>query len=351
MPAWNWRSLMKINMLVLIVFLAVSSLTGCVGQQAFTNMARKGDTVTLALGGSPRHELSSFVNKNNVQVKITDSSAATYDANLRYLLKVYSDPANRYNYNSTFDNSAGNWFSQYYIKPNQGLWVAVVDLTYPGTSTPLPLAEGPAQFQVITPDLTDSIVTAGLPNSDGHLSQIPIQILAGTGSPHPFNDYGDPVDLQPLPQMLIHFDNSAITPDFPYAYTAIGAIEFQLSYDKTYFSDNKFPPMILGNINDPRINVMTHIDKSLGVYKVTVFAPFNGILANNDPNNLYLNPEIEEMKIFVVWDPAYLGQAIDATNFNQVFTISGYKIVDLNGNPLVDGGGAPLITMQKELLQ
>lgn len=342
---------MKAKMFLMFVCLLTLSTVGCVGQQAFTKMARSGDTVTLALGGSPSHEINGHVNKNNMVVTITDSANNTYDVTLRYLLKLYPDPSSRYNYHATYDTSiVPPYLSREYIDPNQGEWVAVVDLTDPGTGTPLPLAQGAAKIHVMTPDLVDSRPYRNFPATDGNLANIPIEILPNTGSPHPFNNwYGDPIDLEPLPQMVISFDNSAITLPYPDNITKIGAIEFKLMYNMAYFNNNAYPPMILAYINEQRISVSYRLNAIEGYYKLMIL-PQNvgaGILANNAGVD-YLKTKIKDIKVVVAWDPSFLNNSITAENYEQVFQISDYKVVDNNGLPLNDGSGNPLITLVKE---
>lgn len=330
---------MKSRTYLIFVSIMMFATTGCIGEKSFSMMARTGDTVALAVGGSPVNEVNSFVNKNNMQVKITDSSATTYNVKLRYLLKLYSDPANAYNYNSIFDYSLPNWLSRYYIDPNQGLWTAVVDLTDPNTGVPLPLAVGPATFEVVTADL-DKLTSYWT----GNLNSMAIEILPGIGSPHPFNQYGDIIDLEPLPQFQVRF-NYAGAPNSNVTHI-IGGIEFILDYDKSYFDNPQFPPLVLGNINDPFINVFPVYTTINGaaVIKVMILSPVDGVMASNNPNvnRNYLASKIKDLKVTVTWDPSYVNGSITAANYNQVFQISGYKVVDLDGNPI---DGSSMVTL------
>ena len=329
-------------------------LSGCVGQQAFTKVARTGDTVALALGGSPSHELNPNVRKVDMSVSITDSSGVSYPAKLRHLFKLHPDPASKLNYSATYEYDVSVFSSRAYRQPNQGEWIAVVDLVDPQSGVPLPLMPGMATLQVVTPDLTNS-VPFGVANSDGNLASIDIEILAGTGSIHGFNDYGSPEMLEPLPQIEVSFDNSQVTDTYVdiASATVVGAVGFTIDYDDSFFS-RKYPPMVRGNINDPRILVHAADidDNGNRVLNVIALTAEKGIVANPDPNLDQdttvpgrKHSKISDLRIFVTWDPALLTAGpIDATNVNSVFSISGVTVVDGNGNPLLGTGGGGLVT-------
>lgn len=329
---------------------------GCVGQQTFSNTARTGDTIMVALGGSSSHQTSSFVNKSNVQVTVIDSSGASYPVKLRNLFKLYPDPTSRLNYGTTYDASqAPPWLSRYYRTPNQGEWVAIIDLTNPTTGALLPLQSGPATLAVSSPDLKDSVLAFNASDTDGDLQQIAINIIPGTGSPHPFNSYADPSALEALPQIQISFDASKITDtlstDISTA-TIIGAIEFTIMANGSIFTNAQFPPMVRGNIEEPRIMTYTNRKVVNGnrAIKVILTEPSLGIVATPDPDNLlntysaYLRySAIKNVKVFVTWAPERISGTISSTNYGDAFQITDYRVLDLDGNILTDGAAEPLV--------
>jgi len=344
----------QMTFLSLFFFLVLS---GCVGQEAFTKMARTGDTVALAVGGSPSHELD-HVEKSAMTINVTDSTGMSYPATLRNLFRVYSDPLSRYNYDNRYEtDQAPPWLSRFYRDPNQGQWIAIVDLTDPATGQPLPLQPGSASLQVNTPDLRNSMLAFGIQESDGSLGNINIEILPGTGSPHTFNTLmgtpvGDPSHLERLPHLEVSFDNSKISAPLNDVSTAevIGGIEFTLDYDESIFGSPKFPPLVSGNPVDPRIKVQSAIINEAGnkVMRVTLLAPSKGVVASPDPEN-YLDSfylafsDIRDMKVFVAWDPNYLTGGVDTTNYQNVFQLRDFKVVDIDGNPITGVAGGYLV--------
>lgn len=329
-------------------------LSGCVGQEAFTKMARSGDTVALALGGSPAHELDPNVRKADMSASITDSSGVSYPVKLRHLFKLHPDPTSKFNYSATYEYDSAIFSSRYYRQPNQGEWIAVIDLVDPQSNTLLPLVAGMATLQVTTPDLVNSL-PFGIYSSDGNLASIEIEILDGTGSIHDFNDFGSPGMLEPLPQIEISFDNSQITDEYVDIGSAIvvGAVGFTIDYDDSVFS-LVYPPMVRGNINDPRILVHAADidDNGNRVLKVIALTAEKGIVANPDPTleqdatvKGLRYSKIGDLRIFITWDPALLAAGpINASNVNSVFQISGGTAVDTNGAALLGTGGGSLIT-------
>lgn len=346
----------------MLVLVSTTVLFGCVGQEAFTKMARTGDTLSLALGGAPSHELNGIVSKSAMSVTIKDSSGVTYPVTLRYLFRLYPDPASMLTYSATYDFAPFVYTSRAYRQPNQGEWIAVIDLADPQTGVPLPLVPGPATFQVSTPDLVNSLPVLGVADSDGQLSAIKVEILGGTGSSHTFNLLGgNPGVLEPLPRLEISFNSTQVLPDFSAigSATIIGGVGLTIDYDDAHFS-GKFPPMVQGNINDPRI--LVHVaDTSVSgnkVLNIVAMRSQRGIVVNPDPNNVQdsltggrKHSKISDLKIFISWDPALLQSGvIDSTNVGTVFPVSNLTVVDENGVPLVDASGAPLITPVVRLL-
>ena len=325
-------------------------------------MARTGDTVALALGGSPGHELNTNVRKEAMSISITDGSGVTYPVRLRHLFKLHADPTSKLNYRTMYDYDSGVFFTRFYRQPNQGEWIAVIDLVDPDTMFPPPLVPGTATIHVATPDLRDSIPVFGVPTAEGNLQAIPIEILEGTGSLHTFNDNGDPSVLESLPQVEIAFDASQVTLPIPdpntvgdssfSAATIVGGISLTIDYDESFFKA-QFPPMVRGNINDPRIHVHSSnvtVGGTNKVIKIIALTDQYGVIANPDPDryvDLYGRrfSKIENMRFFVSWDPELLNSVpINAANMGNVFHITEATVVDLDGNPLLGTGGDALIT-------
>ena len=157
-----------------LLTLLIIILQGCVAVQPFPTHARKGDTITLALGQSDH------INKSGYTVTYRDANnieTTLPSANIRSVFKLYPDKRSGSWKSSTTPAGGGNY--------GNSLDIMVLDL-------PDTLVTGPGELIVTS---TSTYAPSALTPND---VVIPINIIAGDGassdfSYHSNNPYGSPI--------------------------------------------------------------------------------------------------------------------------------------------------------------
>jgi len=153
-------------------------IAGCSGVQTFPNMARAGDTVSVAMGWQKRFK------RNNTTVTITPSvgEPVVYqpdDPAIRAIINFYPDPLSNIvigtkTENDTFfkyGNTYGSLINSNYTDGDMDWWQTVAFVDLPST-----MSEGEANIQ--------------LTNSDGDISNSIVNIIEGGGVAGLFNAEG-----------------------------------------------------------------------------------------------------------------------------------------------------------------
>ncbi len=260
---------------VIMVLLVVSfGISGCVGFKAFPLAARSGDTIALALGGSPNHESSpgAEITLDDLDVYITQNGDS-YSVEPRYLFRLYPDPTSKV---SNFG---------VYGSLNVGEWSLVLDLVYPGTDTPLPLVED-MQAEVVVNTTKLNSIWNNFGTYEGNLVSIPVYILPGTGESNTFND--NPVfgfgmkDLEPLPQLAISFSGSG----------SVAAVDLDIDYDEAAIST--FNIVLEPSLEGVILNQRLYTDNGNNKMRIMLMTNQGTMSASM-------------MKCFVVWNPTNSG--------------------------------------------
>lgn len=292
----RFRMAQVIVLLVLVSF----GISGCVGFKPFPLAARSGDTVSLALGGSPDHEVvpGNEIRNSNLTITIEqdingDSIKEVFSVKKRYLFRLYPDPT----------SNVAN-FSSLYGDPH-GEWIAVINLRNPTTGAPLPLIPGDAVIKVQSPKLYDSIYNNNYGGPyEGSLQSIPITILEGTGQSHTFNNntYGNISELQPLPQCQISLTGAS----------ELAAAEIDIDYDESVLVNGiKIRPYL----NEPDVVLYQNLYwDDIGNAKLKI------MLMTNNGTRLP-----EKMKCFIVWYSAA------GTVTSDTFNVTSAKFYDESG--------------------
>ncbi|MDH5570652.1 MAG: hypothetical protein OEY89_02740 [Gammaproteobacteria bacterium] len=155
---------MKFKHIVLGAALLIAS--GCTALQPFPNVARSGDTVALAIG-SP--DDMSRANTTATFTSDVDGVPIDITSNIRSIFKLFADPASRiYNPNNITATLVES------SKHTPWITIAVIDL-------PLGLQVGAGNIEFNT--------SAVYPDIGSHINdlQLPIEIIAGTGSSNSFD--------------------------------------------------------------------------------------------------------------------------------------------------------------------
>jgi len=175
--------------LIFSLVLLLPLIAGCSGVQTFPNMARAGDTVSIAMGWQKRFK------RNNTTVTITPSvgEPVVYqpdDPAVRAIINFYPDPLSNVVVgtkikNDTFFNNGlayGTLINTNYTDGDMDWWQTIAFVDLPST-----IAVGEANIQLtnIVGDMANSIVNivggsgeAGLFNAEGNGPMSPIQLAA-----------------------------------------------------------------------------------------------------------------------------------------------------------------------------
>ena len=200
-----------------ILLITLFIITGCAAVQPFPQLARAGDTITLAVG-SP-----DGMTRDNIQVDyIPDANPGNVvDLNpgLRSVFKLYPDRTSKA---WLYDDSL---FSINSLEDaiNHATWLTLISLDLP---TSIPEGTGIIKVTPTSPDVYYPQVTGSITDVDIHM-----EILAGLGSPNPFSY--EPVatslpitrplsDLEPAPQVIVSPPDATVS-------GCCGAIEFKVT--------------------------------------------------------------------------------------------------------------------------
>ena len=325
---WAYRWLM-----LLLLVLAFGS--GCASRQSIANYARSGDTVVLSLGGTDSNALVSVLKKRNITVTITDSANVTYTATLRNVFRLYSDPTSGYNFRSA---STGLFYDNY-VTPNQGLWMAVIDLVDPVTGNPLTLAVGMATVSITSPDLKPWVDYSGSGWSwtNGNLSNIPLEILAGAGSSNPMN-YLTPLSIAPLDSLTPEPQVEVTVTGTPSRPVGGGSFVFRLvKVDFAGSYGTQALPRVVTTSSDPNVQLAwNRIDQGNGdvLLKVIITNPHGFNVDNSKTNLISGNSLLRSLRFNIVWDGLYNTSPITDANWQNSLQLVSGEYIDLDGNVL-----------------
>lgn len=287
-------------------------LQGCVAVQTFPNVARAGDTITLALGSvdgldKSKLTLAYIPQSTGVPIDITSS--------VRSVLKVYPD-------RTSSASMSDAWTSNLTVFSGHAMWmnVAVVDL-------PVTLPTGPGYFQV---DFADSVrVPASNVITSAESKHIVTEILAGSGAPNNFSYYAmagaasQPVNfnrLEPLPHVVLR---PALSGNYGFGGVHPAAAEYRIKlpingnqqtldaselhviWDYKPGEDNK------------QIELNWHHDND--VITVNVLVPTDLTLVE------------QQVQFSIVIDPSYADNIVDIHGTPQLLS---QRFWDLNGNEM-----------------
>lgn len=319
---------------LLVVLLVALQLTGCASMQSLSNYARSGDTVTVSLGGTDSNALIPILKKEDVNATITDADGNTYPVKVRNVFRVYSDPTSHFNYRSPASN---NRFETY-VYPDQGQWMAVLDLVDPTTDQPLTLASGAATLAIDSAGLTPRVDYPGYgwPWTNGNLSSIAIEILAGTGAKNPLN-YLAPLSFSPLDSLEPQPQVEVTATGTPTA--LIGGGMFVFKYVVTDFGNS--PPRVMTSTPDPNVQLSSNAipqGDGTALLNVMISNP-HGFNINNSKldssgTNLLLKGSslYRSLRFSIVWDNT--NTTVTDTSWQNSLSLVSAKYVDLQGNAM-----------------
>lgn len=318
---------------VWLSLVAILFAAGCSSRQPISNYARTGDTVVLSLGGTDSNAVASVLKKQNITVTITDAAANTYAVKLRNVFRVYSDPTSGYDFRSP----TSSLYYDSYVTPHQGLWLAVVDLVDPVSGANLPLVAGAASFAVSSPDLNQWVDYPGWgwTWTNGNLSSIPVEILAGTGSKNPMNDL-TPLSTAPLDSLTAEPQVEVTVSGTPSAKIGGGNFVFRLSNAGFGGTADKLPRAVA---TSPDRNVQlawNRVDQGDGTSLMTVIVTNpHGFHVDNDKTGLPAGESLlRSLRFSIVWDGKASGVTVNDANWTGAIQLVSGEYIDLNGDVL-----------------
>lgn len=199
----------------LVVVLGAS---GCQGTQTFSNMARAGDTVSVAAG------LDTLASRDAVNITVRDAAGnvTTYlpgDSSIRAVMNLYPDPQSYFvigaatgqdfrSDESVYGSYADAWLSMQ-EKRDWRQTIAFIDL-------PSSMAEGLARVSVET--------------SAGQVTTSSLQILPGVGAPNPMDIVGGVGAPDDRLKSLEHMKGTRVTVAGSFSVKP-AAVEYRFSHD------------------------------------------------------------------------------------------------------------------------
>jgi hypothetical protein len=307
-------------------------LGGCASMQPLSSYARSGDTVTISLGGTESNALVPVLKKENIAVAITDAAGFTYPVKVRNVMRVYADPTSYFEFDNLKAGFSGSNYAAYPY-PHQGLWLAVIDLVDPLSNQPPPLAAGPASLGVSSPDIRNRVDYAGWGWNwtNGDLGNIPLEILAGSGSINPVNTLG-PVSFAPLDKLEAAEQIEIRGAGLPGG--LIGGASFLIQYVNASF---KYPPRPATTSPDPNVQFAwsrTDQGDCTSVIAATLVNPHGFTVTNarsgivddgvNSGKSLF-----DDLRFSVFWDDPAVG--IDAASLHNHINLVSALFFDING--------------------
>ena len=201
----------SIKLSILFCVMGLFALTGCTAINSLPTAARAGDTVTFAVG-SP----DDMTTTNTAAVYYPDSGGSV-PLTIKSIVRLYPDPA------SPSVANPGNSYWQITTTSGHQPWVSIAIIDLPTSG--LPVGTGNVQFTT----------TATYPTIADSVNNVPIalEILPGTGSPHPLEynighgaiTAGLLSNIEPSHNVTVHpvFDPNASWPTY-------GAVEITLQF-------------------------------------------------------------------------------------------------------------------------
>lgn len=301
---------MKLRSLVIALFsLVLTQLSACIGTQTFSNTARNGDTIVVAMGQTSGAD---FINPDDLTVQVVDQFGTAHAASLRTLSRVYPDPTS--GAVLVDDNFFGTHIHY------DGEWMAIIDLVTPLTTTPTSIPAGPATVELLHPTQTFYAPS--------------ITIQSGTGKPHPLastNSFGFGASeyLKPSPHIVVRTQGTPTAP--------VAAATFVIHYNPAVF------PTLDGLLfrvtrfsTDPNIQLITG-SKSLpgGMEELTVIVMnpngFDGATLSDFATGR--KSKLADLSFVMTWATEPTASSFVPTVPADISLVDA-QFVDLDGDPV-----------------
>lgn len=288
---------------------------GCTGNNSMSSYARTGDTVLVAFGSV--NDVP-YYRTEDLKAELTDSASNMKAVKIRFVANVYPDPTSRL----AAEGSGASTI---------GLRSAVIDLVDPSTGTPPALSTGPAKLALRR--VSDNVMVTS--------AQINIEILAGTGTVHPFTEQFAGLNLTAaaIARPQVRFKVARVG-----SYTqTLSGLEVELRYPAWAVSgrpENTWPQAVQTR---PDANVQfatrTYAEGSNKVIKVVLTNPdgiyYTAFGVGPTSTELYRGASVyDTMRFSVAWgdtslQASYPPETFDASLFTSPDAV--LRVFDTNG--------------------
>ena len=312
-----------------LVILASLIASGCTSLP-IPKYAKKGDLVTVPLGGSKTFANSNYLTLSDVAVTVTDNLGQVFPASVIRMYRVYADPSSRYAAESRNANSTISSV----IYANEGQWMMqfLMPITNSFGQTPEP---GIANIAVVSTEQNPDpdpkkrrINTDRLPDNPD-MGDLKIEILAGSGGAFTFDYFVGGYLATVATIVATPSDESVLANN-------VGGAVFVYEYTTASFNADGIP-YAAKTSPDQNIQFMTRSEDIGGsVTRLTV------IVIN--PKGFYDDASwvpgmgtsyYDGLQTVLSWDNNVSGTVTDAnwTSHISLVTAESYYI-DLDGNPI-----------------
>lgn len=327
-----------------LVILASLIATGC-STVPLPKYAKRGDYVTIPLGGTKTVGNSNYLSSQDVTVTVTDVQGQVFPAVVSRLFRVYADPSSRY---SLLSMDADSYlFTNNVSYANEGQWMLQFTMPSSNSLSQTPAA-GVAQIAVAStelnpdPDPKKRQINLEPRQLNEDLSALPFEILEGTGDNIVSEVYG-----------MGHLGFSAtilVTPDneagllnnvggavyvFEYSTDSFIAVDYNGVTD-----EGGGLPHLVKTSPDQHLQLATN-RKDLGgnITQLTAIV-INPYGFHDDATWVPGTSYYDALNVAFSWDTGvYVGQGIvDDTNWQSHVSLVAAKsyYIDLDGNPILN---------------
>lgn len=301
----------KLAVIFLLVFVV---LAGCSGLETFSNVARPGDTISVALKGA---EGLDYIDKNDITVRVHDAQDNYHTVWLETLVRVYADPLSE----AALSHITFPVGAKY-----EGQWMALVTLSEPlpqGGTVPA-IAPGPATLELTHPTLS--------------LDDPSLTIIAGNGSRHlraaTDPNFGMLMDRKLSASPYVGVVNDGVTSEI------VAGGTFVFLFDSTKFPASDRPLRAVKLSQDPNIQMLssvTDLPGDIDELKVILLNPngFNaakGAITDFTQNGKSL---LRDLSFVLTW-----GLPSTAASYSPLMDVDlvldSVEFIDVNGQPVAD---------------
>lgn len=297
-------------------------LAGCVQKYPVAYFARAGDTIILGLGGIQRNTNGATkLVIGDLQMTITNTSTgAVSTLTASTFFKAFPD------YSSTLTRyEVSNTQPSAHLVPFDGGWF--VTTTLPSDPNVLPPGSYTISITSPTGKLLNTKFALGSNSAEGDLTQIPLQIVAGTGGNSSYNQQfaayatGSHLDISPPASALAGVNS-------------VGGLQLVINYPQANYNP-AHPPMVLPYSHNPYIQLSQNIiDNGNGTKTLVVLlSAQQGFVAS--ANQTPFTPVLSDLSLSLINFPAS-GVTVSSAQMLADFQIdqSRSKYYDIDGNAI-----------------